>query len=427
MTNTICKNHIAEESFSSPRSGERLQSFKDRKQHDFEFFLKKLPEEIKTIGNISDLNSSGSKAFSIETSDETSVDKIQETVLDSEETDSEFENEFFSMLQVQPMKSEFFNIGLSEESKESLTESSSDTSCQKALKHKNKSFFTDSLEKDKDDDLLHFLFNKEKKEGDKEQLKKETLFLEKPFFPKFQVKKDSVKLNQEYRKYTSFELQAYNQTGVSLQNNHAIKKDILEDTFPLSTKTALLGSNIFCGTNTYNCMTIFKNIVEDVSWRTAMQLNYSIIGFQGTHKNTINTLKFEMCPKSLGNVTATLSLVGNNLVITLGVENNQLYKQLYFERKNILDTLKLQGYIVDYLDVNLIIENSVNNSETQMDSDSPLQHFQQSEDLSGNKKQNNKIWNKKNTSAYCVIGKDENQDVDNLSGIVDMNIGYVYI
>lgn len=67
----------------------------------------------------------------------------------------------------------------------------------------------------------------------------------------------------------------------------------------------------------------------------------------------VNTLKIQMTPESLGNVTATLRLHGDQLTVHLSVESGEAFKQLSHDKDGLIQSLKSQGFSVDQVSVQL--------------------------------------------------------------------------
>ena len=60
-----------------------------------------------------------------------------------------------------------------------------------------------------------------------------------------------------------------------------------------------------------------------------------------------------MTPESIGNVTATLRLHGDQLTVHLQVETGEAFKQLSQDKEGLIQSLKSQGFTVDQVSVQL--------------------------------------------------------------------------
>jgi chemotaxis protein MotD len=109
-------------------------------------------------------------------------------------------------------------------------------------------------------------------------------------------------------------------------------------------------------------------MAQDREWAHAMQPG-SALSNAATQTSTgqvVNTLKLQMTPIELGNVTATLRLVGEELSVHLTVENRAAHQQLSEDSSGILDALRSQGFQVDQVSVSIVASSQ---SETQQQSD----------------------------------------------------------
>lgn len=93
----------------------------------------------------------------------------------------------------------------------------------------------------------------------------------------------------------------------------------------------------------------------DSEWAAAMHPDSALsnAATQSSTGNVVNTLKLQMTPHSLGTVTATLKLVGDQLSVHLTVENRAAHNQLSQDSSGILDALRSQGFSVDQVTVSI--------------------------------------------------------------------------
>ncbi|MGR6466774.1 flagellar hook-length control protein FliK [Rhizobium sp. PAMB 3182] len=119
----------------------------------------------------------------------------------------------------------------------------------------------------------------------------------------------------------------------------------------------VLDSRRFLGfTQNTNSSNVLKAVTGDQSWTSAMQNSASTdmtteSGIAAS--KVVNTLKIQMNPIDLGSVTATLKLVGEQLVVDLKVENSHAYRQLKDDQQNMVNALRSQGYAVDQISVSM--------------------------------------------------------------------------
>jgi len=96
-------------------------------------------------------------------------------------------------------------------------------------------------------------------------------------------------------------------------------------------------------------------MVADSEWAHAMQPGSELVNAL-TQSNTgkvVNTLKIQMNPIELGNVTATLRLTGDELTVHLTVENRAAFKHLNDDQSDMLKALRSQGFAVDQIQISL--------------------------------------------------------------------------
>lgn len=118
----------------------------------------------------------------------------------------------------------------------------------------------------------------------------------------------------------------------------------------------VLDSRRFLGfTQNTNSSNVLKTVAGDQSWASAMQTASADIKTESgaAASKVVNTLKIQMHPIDLGSVTATLKLVGEQLVVDLKVENSHAYRQLKDDQQNMVNALRSQGYAVDQISVSM--------------------------------------------------------------------------
>jgi chemotaxis protein MotD len=118
----------------------------------------------------------------------------------------------------------------------------------------------------------------------------------------------------------------------------------------------VLDSRRFLGfTQNTNSSNVLKTVTGDQSWASAMQTASADMQTESgaAASKVVNTLKIQMHPIDLGSVTATLKLVGEQLVVDLKVENSHAYRQLKDDQQNMVNALRSQGYAVDQISVSM--------------------------------------------------------------------------
>ncbi len=113
-----------------------------------------------------------------------------------------------------------------------------------------------------------------------------------------------------------------------------------------------------------NAAAVMSAIADDPQWAGALDpasrlTNTSLSA--GT-SNVVQTLKIQMNPAHLGQISATMRLVGEELTIRLSVHNSNAYRELSADGTAIVDALKAQGFSVDQISVTM--SSSGDRSET---------------------------------------------------------------
>ena len=106
-----------------------------------------------------------------------------------------------------------------------------------------------------------------------------------------------------------------------------------------------------------NAMSISSAMLGDGDWVRAMSPGSELANAaaQSTAGKVVHTLKLQMSPIELGNVTATLKLQGEQLTVQLTVESHAAQAQLKSDQDEMLKALKAQGFAVDQIQVNVQI------------------------------------------------------------------------
>lgn len=104
-----------------------------------------------------------------------------------------------------------------------------------------------------------------------------------------------------------------------------------------------------------NALSVASTIANDPQWATALDPASKLANsalFAST-SNVVHTLKIQMNPVELGNITATMRLVGEDLSIHLTVHSSSAYRELTNDSNSIMDALKAQGFSVDQISVSM--------------------------------------------------------------------------
>ncbi|MGY5778609.1 flagellar hook-length control protein FliK [Rhizobium sp. LEGMi135b] len=104
-----------------------------------------------------------------------------------------------------------------------------------------------------------------------------------------------------------------------------------------------------------NSALVAGTLAGDHEWSAAMQPGSALsnaANLTSTGK-VVNTLKIQLRPDNLGDVTATMRLSGDQLSVDLKVQTSEAYKQLHADQSRMVDALRAQGYQVDSITVSL--------------------------------------------------------------------------
>ncbi|WP_349957466.1 flagellar hook-length control protein FliK [Rhizobium sp. ZPR3] len=114
-----------------------------------------------------------------------------------------------------------------------------------------------------------------------------------------------------------------------------------------------------------NSALVAGTMAGDREWSAAMQPGSALsnaANLTSTGK-VVNTLKIQLSPDNLGDVTATMRLSGDQLSVDLKVQTSEAYRQLHADQSHMVDALRAQGYQVDNITVSL-----ASNADQQSDS-----------------------------------------------------------
>lgn len=104
-----------------------------------------------------------------------------------------------------------------------------------------------------------------------------------------------------------------------------------------------------------NSALVTGSLAGDREWSAAMQPGSALsnaANLTSTGK-VVNTLKIQLNPDNLGNVTATMRLQGDQLSVDLKVQTGEAYRQLHADQSRMVDALRAQGYQVDNITVSM--------------------------------------------------------------------------
>ena len=104
-----------------------------------------------------------------------------------------------------------------------------------------------------------------------------------------------------------------------------------------------------------NASSLASLITGDSDWVSAMQpgSELSNAAAQSSTDRVVHTLKLQMSPIELGQVTMSLRLVGEELAVHVTVENGAAYRKLSEDSKGIVDALRAQGLTVDQMTLSI--------------------------------------------------------------------------
>ncbi|MBB6488042.1 flagellar hook-length control protein FliK [Rhizobium lusitanum] len=114
-----------------------------------------------------------------------------------------------------------------------------------------------------------------------------------------------------------------------------------------------------------NSALVTGSLAGNREWSAAMQPGSALSNAAnlGSTGKVVNTLKIQLRPDNLGDVTATMRLSGDQLTVDLKVQTGEAYRQLHADQSRMVDALRAQGYQVDSITVSM-----ASNSDQQSDS-----------------------------------------------------------
>lgn len=118
---------------------------------------------------------------------------------------------------------------------------------------------------------------------------------------------------------------------------------------------AVLDARRYIAPASTNAATITAAMMGDGEWASAMLPGSELANAASLSSSgkVVNTLKLQMSPIELGNVTATLRLSGDELTVQITVETHAAHKALSEDQGDMLKALRAQGFTVDQIQVSL--------------------------------------------------------------------------
>jgi chemotaxis protein MotD len=99
-----------------------------------------------------------------------------------------------------------------------------------------------------------------------------------------------------------------------------------------------------------NAVALTNAVKAEPSWAQVIHNVKTGAGYTATE---VNTLKLQMNPEHLGNMTASLRLKGDELSVDVRVETVDAYRQLSKDQDSIVKALKDQGFSIDQVSIQL--------------------------------------------------------------------------
>jgi chemotaxis protein MotD len=168
------------------------------------------------------------------------------------------------------------------------------------------------------------------------------------------------------------------------------------ETKAVETVTVVDSRRYIAPVSTTNGASITAAMLGDSEWVGAMSPG-SELANAATHSSqgkVVHTLKIQMTPIELGNVTATLRLHGEELSVQLTVDNQAAFRQLSNDQSDILKALRAQGLVVEQVQVTLQVATTdrsadagQNGGQSQQSSQQPGQQTFQSGSQGGSERQ----------------------------------------
>lgn len=118
---------------------------------------------------------------------------------------------------------------------------------------------------------------------------------------------------------------------------------------------AVLDARRYIAPASTNAAGLTAAMMGDSEWATAMLPGSELANAatQSSAGKVVNTLKLQMSPIELGNVTATLRLSGEELSVQITVETHAAYKQLNGDQNDMLKALRAHGFAVDQIQISV--------------------------------------------------------------------------
>jgi chemotaxis protein MotD len=103
-----------------------------------------------------------------------------------------------------------------------------------------------------------------------------------------------------------------------------------------------------------NAFQLVANIAGDKELSNAITASLVDPNKTAATSKVVNTLKLQMNPHDLGTVTATLRLRGEELSVSITVQNAAAYNQLTSDQDKMMEALRAQGFTVDQVTIQLV-------------------------------------------------------------------------
>lgn len=118
---------------------------------------------------------------------------------------------------------------------------------------------------------------------------------------------------------------------------------------------AVLDARRYIAPASTNAAGLTAAMMGDSEWASAMLPGSELANAasQSSSGKVVNTLKLQMSPIELGNVTATLRLSGEELSVQITVETHAAYKQLNGDQNDMLKALRAHGFAVDQIQISV--------------------------------------------------------------------------
>lgn len=133
----------------------------------------------------------------------------------------------------------------------------------------------------------------------------------------------------------------------------------------LQTVTVLDSRRYLAPAETSNAANIAASMMGDSEWASAMRTGTEATDATAGGGRVLNTLKIQMSPIDLGNVTATLRLTGDELTVSLVVESSAAYRKLSEDQNEIVKTLRAQGFSVDQVQITIVSSDKTGSDTSQ--------------------------------------------------------------